>query len=135
MISHEQKIRVRYGETDKMGFVYHAHYVHYYDVARTEFIRALGTSNHELEKAGYMLPVTDLSIHYKSPAHYDDLLTVKVTLEEMPAVRLKFLYEVYRENGELINTGATTLAFMNAATKKACRGPQWFMDILKPYFG
>lgn len=134
MISYETKIRVRYGETDKMGFLYHAHYVDYYDVARTEMIRSLGTSNLELEESGVMLPVIDVAIHYINPAHYDDLLTVRVMMKELPGVKMKFEYEVFRENGEQINTGSTTLAFMNSTTFKACRPPQWFMEHLIPHF-
>lgn len=134
MITYDAKIRVRYGETDKMGFLYHAHYVDYYDVARTEMIRSLGTSNLELENRGVMLPVVEVGLDYKNPSHYDDLLTVRVMLKEMPGVKMRFDHEVYRENGELINTGHVVLAFMNSETKRACRPPQWFLDYLAPYF-
>lgn len=134
MISYETKIRVRYGETDKMGFLYHAHYIDYYDVARTELIRSLGTSNLELENYGVMLPVIEVVSNYKNPAHYDDLLTIKIALKEMPGVKIRFDHEVYRENGELINTGHVVLAFMNRETYKACRPPEWFLDYLRPHF-
>ncbi|MCC8089681.1 MAG: acyl-CoA thioesterase [Rikenellaceae bacterium] len=134
MISYECKIRVRYGETDQMGFLYHARYIDYYDVARTEMLRITGTSNRELEESGVMLPVLKVESNYRNPAYYDDLLTVKVTLSQLPSVKMKFDYEIYRENGELIHTASVTLAFMNSVTKKACRPPQWFMNILKPYF-
>ena len=131
MITRDVKIRVRYGEVDRMGFLYHSHYVEYYDVARTEMIRMLGTSNYELEESGIMLPVTNVTINYKNPAYYDDLLTVRVSLKEMPTVKMTFYFEVFRPNGELINTGSVTLAFMNAETKRACRPPKYFMDILE----
>lgn len=134
MIIHDQQIRVRYGETDQMGFLYHAHYVDYYDVARTELLRKMGSSNKELEESGYMLPVIEVVSKYKNPAYYDDLLNVRVWIEDMPQVKIKFNYEVYREGGELINTGHVVLAFMNAATRRACRGPKWFLDIFRPYF-
>lgn len=131
MITREVKIRVRYGEVDQMGFLYHSHYVEYYDVARTEMIRMLGTSNYELEASGIMLPVTNVTINYKNPAHYDDLLTVRVTLKEMPTVKMTFHYEVFRPNGELINSGSVTLAFMNSETKRACRPPKYFLELLE----
>lgn len=130
MITHTEKIRVRYGETDQMGFSYHGNYVAYYDVARTEMLRSLGTSNKELEASGYMLPVIEVVVNYKNPAYYDDLLTVKVMLKERPAVKIRFDYEIRRENGELINMGHTVLAFMNSRTRKACRAPQWFLEFL-----
>lgn len=134
MITYDAKIRVRYGETDKMGFLYHAHYVDYYDVARTEMMRTLGTSNRELEDRGVMLPVIQVSINYKTPAHYDDLLTVRCTLKELPGVKMRFDYEVYREDGEQINNGHVVLAFMDSETKRACRPPRWFMEYLEPHF-
>lgn len=134
MISHEEKIRVRYGETDQMGFLYHARYVDYYDVARSELLRRMGSSNKELEASGYMLPVIEVVSNYKNPAYYDDLLTVKVVVREMPTVKIRFDYEIFRENGECINTGHVVLAFMNAGTRRACRGPQWFMDMFRKHF-
>lgn len=134
MITYDAKVRVRYGETDKMGFLYHAHYVDYYDVARTEMLRSLGTSNLELENDGFMLPVIEVVLNYSKPANYDDLLTVRVTVKDMPGVKLRFDYEVFRENGERINTGHTILGFMNSETKRAARPPEWFLDYMRPYF-
>ena len=134
MITYDAEVRVRYGETDKMGFLYHAHYVDYYDVARTEMLRSLGTSNLELENSGIMLPVIEVVSNYKNPAHYDDLLIVRCTLKELPGVKIRFDYEVFRENGERINTGHVVLAFMNAVTYKACRPPEWFLAFLRPHF-
>ncbi len=134
MIQYDAKIRVRYGETDKMGFLYHAHYIDYYDVARTEALRSLGTTNRELEDRGVMLPVIETVSNYRNPAYYDDLLTVRVILRNLPGVKMKFEYEVYRENGELINTGHVILAFMDSATRRACRPPEWFLEYLRPHF-
>ena len=135
MITYDAKVRVRYGETDKMGFLYHAHYIDYYDVARSEMLRSLGTSNLDLENSGVMLPVIEVVSNYKNPAHYDDLLTVRCMLKELPAgVKIRFDYEVFREDGERINTGHVILAFMSVASYKACRPPEWFMDFLHPYF-
>ena len=134
MITHTEKIRVRYGETDQMGFLYHARYVDYYDAARTEMLRTLGTTNRELEEYGYMLPVIDVEVRYKNPAHYDDLLSVKVTMREKPAVKMRFDYEVFRENGELINTGHVVVAFMKSDTRRACRAPECFLKHIRPHF-
>lgn len=129
-MTHETQIRVRYGEVDAMGFVYHSHYVEYFDVARSEMMRELGMPNSEIERAGIMLPVLKVEIDYKNPALYDDLLTIRTTLREMPKVKIKFEYEVFRENGECITTGAVTLAFMHAGTKRACRCPQYLIEKL-----
>lgn len=134
MITRDVKIRVRYYETDCMGIVHHSNYVRFYEVARTEMLREFGTTYQEMEQRGIMLPVLDVQSRYLSPAYDDDLLTVRVTLAEMPKVRLRFDYEIFRENGDRINTGSVSLAFMRSDSRKACRAPQWFLDLLAPYF-
>lgn len=134
MISREVPIRVRYYETDCMGIVHHSNYVRYYEVARTEMLREFGTTYLEMEAAGVMLPVLEVQSKYLSPAYDDDLLQVRVMLRELPRVKLRFEYEIRRENGELINTGQVTLAFMSAQTRRACRAPEWFVKLLEPYF-
>lgn len=130
MYTHETQIRVRYGEVDRMGFLYHSHYVEYFDVARSEMMRELGMPNDEIERRGVMLPVLKVEINYKNPAYYDDLLIVRTTIGEMPRVKIKFDYEVFRPSGECITTGSVTLAFMHADTKRACRCPQYLIDNL-----
>ena len=117
-----------------MGIVHHSNYVRFYEVARTEMLREFGTTYQEMEQRGIMLPVLDVQSRYLSPAYDDDLLTVRVTLAEMPKVRLRFDYEIFRENGDRINTGSVSLAFMRSDSRKACRAPQWFLDLLAPYF-
>lgn len=133
MITHDTQIRVRYGEVDQMSFLYHAHYVEYFDVARTELIRSIGITNREMEENGVMLPVLNVNINYGTPATYDDLLTIRTTLKEMPRVKITFHYEVLRGE-ELLTTGSVTLAFMNSATKRAIRPPRELIEILTPYF-
>lgn len=133
MITHQTQIRVRYGEVDKMSFLYHSHYVEYFDVARTELIRSLGITNREMEDEGVMLPVLNVNINYGTPAAYDDLLTIRTTLREMPGVKITFHYEVLRDE-QILTTGSVTLAFMNSTTKKAIRPPKKLLDILAPYF-
>lgn len=134
MITHETQFRVPYGDVDRMGFFYHSHYVELFDMGRTELMRSIGLSNAEIEAGGVMLPVLKVEVEYRNPAYYDDLLTVRTTLCEMPGVRIKFDYEVLRENGERITTGAVTLAFMHAGTKSACRPPKVLLERLAPFF-
>lgn len=134
MITRDIQIRVRYYETDCMGIVHHSNYIRYYEVARTEMLREFGTTYQQMEQAGIMLPVLDVRSSYGSPAYDDDLLTIRVTLAEMPKVKMRFDYEIFRECGDRINTGSVTLAFMNSTTRRACRVPAWFVQLLKPYF-
>ena len=134
MITRDIQLRVRYYETDCMGIVHHSNYIRFYEVARTEMLREFGTTYQEMEQAGVMLPVLDVLSHYISPAYDDDLLTIRVTLAEMPKVKMRFDFEIYRENGDRINTGSVTLAFMNSVTRRACRAPKYFLELLKPYF-
>lgn len=117
-----------------MGIVHHSNYVTYYEEARTELLRTMGTTYRALEESGVMLPVLEVNMKYYTPARYDDLLTVRITLAELPAAKMIFEHEVFNEAGELINTGTVKLAYMNASTRRACRAPQWFLDIFTPYF-
>lgn len=134
MLTHETQIRVRYGEVDQMGFLYHSHYVEYFDVARNDMMNHLGIPNTEIERDGVMLPVTRVEIDYRIPAHFDDLLTVRTTLRQMPSATIKFDYQVLDATGECHTTGSVTLAFMQSDTKKACRPPKKFYDTLKAKF-
>lgn len=134
MLTYEIPVRVRYKETDAMGVVHHSNYVNYYEVARTEMLRAHGTTYRELEETGVMLPVHEVAMNYFAPAHYDDLLTVKLTMRELPGVKMTFEHEICNERGVLVNTGRVALVFMNAATRRACRAPGWFLDIFRRYF-
>jgi acyl-CoA thioester hydrolase len=130
----ETPIRVRYGETDQMGYVYYGNYPLYYEVARTEMLRTLGLSYKQMEAEGILLPVRSLSVCYLGAAHYDDLLTVKVMLKELPAIRIRFFYEIYNEQSILLNTGETELVFVNAVTRKPQKAPATLIARLKPYF-
>ncbi len=134
MLTYEIPIRVRYKETDAMGVVHHSNYVNYYEVARTEMLRAHGTTYKELEETGVMLPVHEVAMNYFAPALYDDLLTVRLTMRELPGVKMTFEHEILSEQGTLVNTGRVTLVFMNAETRRACRAPQWFLDLFRKYF-
>ena len=134
MYHFETQLRPRYSETDQMGIVYYRNYPVYYEVVRSESMHDLGTTYSEMEKRGVMLPVREMHIEYKRPAHYDELLTIKMWLLEMPVTKLLHRYEIYNEQGKLLNVGTTTLVFIDAVTKKPCGCPEWFADLLRPYF-
>ena len=135
MYQYELQLRVRYAETDQMGFVYYGNYATYYEVARVEALRSLGITYKSLEADGVLLPVLENRSKYILPARYDDLLTIKVTLEKLPDTRLSFRYEVFNENKKLINLGETTLVFISRETEKPIMAPDFLIDILKPFFG
>ena len=134
MIFHESTIRVRYGDTDKMGYVYYGNYPLYYEVGRTDLMRDIGMSYRQLEESGFMLPVHNLEVNYHHPAFYDDLLTVKTYLKDLPTARICFHYEVYNEAGLLLNSGKTELVFVDARTMRPVRPPVFFLDLVRKYF-
>lgn len=131
MYTTETNIRVRYGETDQMGYAYYANYALYFEVGRTEMLRSLGFTYREWEEKGILLPVKSLSIDYISPARYDDLLTIRTTVIELPSARITFGYEVLNEKKQLICTGRTVLVFVDAASRRPSRPPESFLAILK----
>ena len=134
MYTTEVKIRVRYGETDRMGYVYYGNYAEYFEVARVEALRNLGFSYRKLEDEGIMLPVLNYSVKYLKPAFYDDELTIKVTIKEIPMARIRFDYEIYNEKDELTTVADTTLVFINRIVNKPCSAPKDFTDALKKFF-
>lgn len=117
---------VRYGETDQMGVVHHSNYLRYFEVARLEWLSALGVSYASMEKEGLIMPVIDIKATYKTPALFDDSLTIYVFLSELPRVKIIFLYEIKNQKDEIVCTGETTLAFLNAKTRKPVRCPEEF---------
>jgi acyl-CoA thioester hydrolase len=134
MISTDTTIRVRYGETDRMGYAYYGIYAQYYEVGRVETMRKLGFSYRDVEERGLLMPVADFSISYRKPAHYDDDVVVRTTLRTRPGpVRLVFEYECLRGD-EILNTGSVTLACIDKATGRMCRLPEWFEKALDRYF-
>ena len=116
-------IRVRYAETDQMGYCYYGNYAMYYEVARVETLRDIGVSYKELENQDILLPVLDFNIKYLKPAYYDDKLTIYCKIPILPTVRIKFEYETFNENKEMINFGTTTLVFINKISKKPLNCP------------
>ncbi len=123
--------RVRYGETDQMGVVYHGNYPQYLEMGRVEWLRVLGISYKEMEENGIILPVISLQLNYKKSAIYDDLLTVRTILRKKPQVRIEFDYEIYNEEGELLAEANTVLAFMDAEKNKPIRCPEYILEKLK----
>lgn len=134
MYQSETRIRVRYGETDQMGYVYYGYYAMYYEVARVESLRQLGLTYRELEEMGVMMPVLENKSKFLAPARYDENLRIATTLREKPSVRISFGYEIFNEQDKLIHTGETLLAFVDKKTGRPCRPPQVMLQILEPFF-
>ncbi len=134
MIESESKVRVRYAETDKMGYVYYGRYLEYYEIGRTDLIRNLGITYRELEEKGIFLPVYQVNINYHKAAKYDEVLTIKTYLKSLPAVRIKFDYEIFNESNELINTGDVTLLFIDEKSRKPLKAPSELINIFSKYF-
>jgi len=134
MITSQTKIRVRYGETDQMSYVYYGNYAQYFEVGRVEWLRALGVSYKSLEDSGIMLPVIELTINYIKPAVYDDLLTVTTKLSKKPLVKIEFDFEVHNEKNELLTTGFTRLVFMDMKRNKPIKGPEYLLDQINSQF-
>ncbi len=130
---HENKTttRIRYAETDQMGFVYHGNYAQYLEMGRLEWLRELGISYKEMEANHVMLPVYSLAIRYIKSAFYDDVLTITTRIKKIPSVRIEFTYEIHNQKGELITTAETTLIFINMITKKPIRCPDYILKKLK----
>ncbi len=135
MYSHEVTIRVRYGETDQMGYLYYGNYAEYFEVGRVELIRSLGLSYKELEEVhGIWLPVVSLEMRFVRPAYYDDLLTVRSTLKEMPDEHITFHVEILNEKRKLVNSGRVRLCFFEAKSKKVVMAPDFLLERLRPAF-
>ncbi len=135
MISGEVQVRVRYAETDKMGYVYYGNYPMYYEVGRTELIRqTIGLTYKQLESSGTLMPVVHLESKYMKPAFYDDLLTIRTVIRKKPGIKIEFGYEIYNQNMELVNEGKTTLIFVSAQTMKPVQPPGMFRELIEKYF-
>jgi acyl-CoA thioester hydrolase len=131
MIVDEIKIRPRYGEVDQMGYVYHANYVTYCHQGRTELLRKLGVHDRLLEENNVMLPVISFEINYKKPACYDELLTIKTIVKEIPEVRFHFEFEVWNENGILLCTAKSTVVFVDSKNRFPMVAPDFLEKALK----
>lgn len=135
MFQHETKIRVRYAETDQMDVVYHGNYAQYFEVGRAESIRQLGFTYKDMEAMGVVMPIVEWHAKYMRPAHYDELLTIRTILKELPDDhRIEFHQEVYNEAEKLLTVGRVVLYFIDAATKQKTSMPEVLKAKLLPYF-
>ncbi|MGC1204918.1 MAG: thioesterase family protein [Flavobacteriaceae bacterium] len=125
----EIQIRVRYGETDQMGVVYHGNYALYLEMGRIEWLRKLGISYKTMEENGIMLPVVSLHINYKKSAGYDDVINVKTQLKNKPTAKIEFEYEITDERGEVLTTASTVLVFVDMKTNRPTRAPQYILEL------
>ena len=151
MLSHDCQIRVWYKHTDQMAICHHSNYICYYEAARSEFLRALGMSFAEVERRGIMIVKSvgnksgnkifiiqsiDRKMDFEDIARakdldFDELLTVRIILREMPSTRINFFYEIYNERGDLLNTGMTQLGFIHSDSRRPCRCPEWFLELIR----
>ena len=127
---HQIQIRVRYSETDQMRVVYHGNYAQYFEVGRVEWLRNKGVSYKWMEENGIMLPVVSLTMNYKKPARYDELLTLKTILKKQASVKIEFDYELYNEREELLTTGNSVLVFVDMKTGKPIAPPLYILELL-----
>ncbi len=135
MYTHQTEKRVRYGETDKMGYLYYGNYAMYYEIGRVEMLRNLGLTYRVMEdEHKVMMPVMTYYTKYIRPAYYDELIRIKTTVPELPERHIKFKVELYNEKDKLINIGEVKLAFIHAETKGRINAPPFFIDLLKPYY-
>lgn len=135
MFNSETNIRVRYSETDQMNVVYHGNYAQYFEVARAEAIREMGITYKEMEEMGIVMPIVELHTKFLRPAKYDDLLTIKTQLRELPTDhRVEFHHEVYNEEGKLLTIGRVVLYFLDAKTMARSVMPAALANHLLPYF-
>ena len=131
----ETQVRVRYGETDPMGYLYYGNYAQYYEVGRVEALRALGLTYKEMEAVHYvMMPVMSLQMRYVRPALYDELLTVRTTVRHLPTDTITFYMEIFNEKKKLVNGGSVKLCFVDMKTNRTVAPPQYLIEKMSLYF-
>jgi len=131
MYSFTHKLRIRYGETDQMGYCYYGNYAQFFEIGRVETLRKLGVSYKSLEDSGIMLPVAELNVKYLKPSFYDDLISIKTTIIKTPSVKIEFDYEIYNEKGDLLTKAYTKLVFVNKENMKPCFCPDTLLQKFK----
>ena len=135
MYAYDTQLRVRYGETDQMGYLYYGHYAQYFEVGRVETIRSLGLSYKELEEVhGIWLPVVSLDMRFVRPAYYDDLVTIHTEIRRLPDTHIVFHCELYNEKKKLLNAGRVRLCFFEARSKKVIQAPEFLLEKLRIYY-
>ena len=131
MIHTTHTLRVRYGETDPMKYVYYGNYAEYLEVARVELFRSIGISYAEIENRGIWLPVSEYKIKYLKPAFYDEILEIHTYVKKIPGVKIEFEYEIYNDSQQKITEASTTLFFLDATTNKVSRCPDFLMELIQ----
>ena len=131
---HQVQIRVRYSETDQMQVVYHGNYAQYFEIGRVEWLRNKGISYKWMEENGIMLPVVSLTMNYKKPARYDELLTLKTIFKRLSTVKIEFDYELYNEDEELLTTGNSILVFVDMKSGRPTAPPTYISELLKTLY-
>ncbi|MEO6189783.1 MAG: thioesterase family protein [Saprospiraceae bacterium] len=135
MYQHKTQLRVRYGETDQMAYVYYGQYAFYYEVGRVEALRNLGLSYKSMESdLGIFMPVMSMTTKYLRPAYYDDLLILETTIEKMPDMVIRFETKIFNEKNEWLNFGQVNLCFVEIESKKRVATPALIIEKLKPFF-
>ena len=134
MYHHSHQLRIRYSETDQMGYVYYGNYAAFLELGRVETLRSLGISYKSLEDQGVMLPVVHFSINYRAPAKYDDLIVVKTTITQMPTAKILFDYGVLNAEGKLLADAHTVLVFMDEVSRRPMKCPEAIITALQPYY-
>lgn len=134
MFIHKTKYRVRYADTDQMGYVYYGNYARLYEIGRVEALRSLGFSYKEMEDSGVMMPVYENKSRFIAPALYDDLLTIKTTIKSLPAFRVVFHYEILNSSEKLVHTGETTLVFVKIENNRLTVAPKNLLEKLNFFF-
>ena len=130
---HETSLRVRYSETDQMGYCYYGNYAQYFEVGRVEAMRNVGISYKELEDQGVMMPVSEFRVKYTTPAKYDDILKITTHISELRGARLAFEYTIKNENDQLVATAHTTLVFVTKETMRPISPPDYFVKLIEPH--
>lgn len=135
MYTHQYPKRVRYGETDQMGYLYYGNYAQYYEIGRVEMLRSIGLTYKEMEETfGILMPVVHLEMRYVRPARYDELLTIHTSLRKLPEQTITFHVEIRNEQGKLVNGGRVRLCFVDQKTGKTIPTPNFLLEKLRPFF-
>lgn len=135
MYTHDFQKRVRYGETDQMGYLYYGNYAQYYEIGRVEMLRSLGLTYKSMEEElGVMMPVLSLQMRYVRPAFYDELLTIRTTLRQLPDQFITFHVELFNEKNKLVNGGSVRLCFVDKKSNKTISAPTYLIEKLRPFF-
>jgi len=134
MITDIFKLRPSFGDVDQMGYVYHANYITYCHQARTKLLRNLGINESEFERYHVLLPVISFEINYKKPAHFDELISIKTTIKELPKIRFNFEFEIKNEQNTILSKAKSTVVFVNSQSRLPINVPDFIKNTLETNF-